>query len=167
LKEEFLDDRPSLFCDSAVAIPARLDGAKDEIPPYTQERRSARAGRGTSRSSIGVARLRLLEPLHHERVNNGVSVGLASCFIEPLESTGIFLVEFELAMLLSYFPDRDFDPARTNAFNHVIEQLDPRHGEEALAAVRTRTRQLAENLPSHYDYLCKIHGGPPKPFVVP
>ena len=29
-----------------------------------------------------------------------------------------------------------------------------------------RTRELAEKLPSHYDYLVNLHGGPPKPFEI-
>jgi hypothetical protein len=285
LGEEFLDDRPSLFCDSAVAMPARNDGAKDGIPPYTQATALSagwawdiplfnRRGTGYVYSSRFItkeqAEAELREylgpagegmPPNHLKirtgqskriwVNNCVSLGLAACFIEPLESTGIFLTEFELAMLLSYFPDRDFDSARSDAFNHavktifeetrdfvlmhyvlsnredtpfwravkeesvipdslkrkleffktqfpildgfdyavfrarnyasvlagmdklpktpypVIEHLDPKLGDEALAAVKARTQQLAQNLPTHYEYLCKLHGGPPKPFVAP
>lgn len=53
-------------------------------------------------------------------VNNCVSLGLAGGFIEPLESTGIFLVEMGIYNLLSYFPDRDCAPALRAAYNRVM-----------------------------------------------
>lgn len=187
---------------------------------------------------------------HNRRmwVNNCVSVGLSSCFIEPLESTGIFLIEFELAMLVNFFPDLSFDPERASGFNEavtavyeetrdfvamhyvlsnredtpfwravktktvipsslkrklatfetqfpildgfgyqvfrarnyasilagmghlpkapfpIIEHLDPKSGNDAFAAVKLRTQDLAANLPSHYEYLCDLNKGKPSPF---
>jgi tryptophan halogenase len=56
-------------------------------------------------------------------VKNCVSIGLSSCFIEPLESTGIFLIEFELAMLLTFFPDRNFHPMRAQCFNQAVRKV--------------------------------------------
>ncbi|MEJ7728087.1 MAG: tryptophan halogenase family protein [Polyangiaceae bacterium] len=53
-------------------------------------------------------------------VKNCVSVGLSSCFIEPLESTGIFIVEYQLSTLLTLFPDRSFDEARIRRYNEAI-----------------------------------------------
>jgi tryptophan halogenase len=50
-------------------------------------------------------------------VKNCVAVGLSSCFVEPLESTTIFLIEYQLALLLVHFPDMDFDDARVNKYN--------------------------------------------------
>ncbi len=48
---------------------------------------------------------------------NCIAVGLASGFVEPLESTGIFIIQRALALLLSYFPDTGFDPHLARRFN--------------------------------------------------
>ncbi len=53
-------------------------------------------------------------------VNNCVAVGLASCFLEPLESTGIFFSEFALASLVSLFPDRRMAEPLRRAYNDAI-----------------------------------------------
>jgi len=54
---------------------------------------------------------------------NCVAIGLSGCFIEPLESTTIFLIEYALANLLTLFPDRDCAPARANKFNRVMRGM--------------------------------------------
>lgn len=48
---------------------------------------------------------------------NCIAVGLASGFVEPLESTGIFMVQRSLALLLTYFPDLAFDPHLAHRYN--------------------------------------------------
>lgn len=53
-------------------------------------------------------------------VKNCVAVGLSSCFVEPLESTTIFLIEYQLALLLLHFPDTDFDEQRTRRYNELM-----------------------------------------------
>ena len=53
-------------------------------------------------------------------VKNCVSIGLASCFLEPLESTGIYFIYAAIYQLAKHFPDKSFNPAVINAFNNEI-----------------------------------------------
>jgi tryptophan 7-halogenase len=52
--------------------------------------------------------------------NNCLALGLASGFIEPLESTAIHLVYRELVHFIRNFPDRTFDPFLEQQFNQEI-----------------------------------------------
>ena len=56
-------------------------------------------------------------------VKNCVSIGLASCFLEPLESTGIYFICAAIYQLAKYFPDRGFNPTLTDRFNSEIESM--------------------------------------------
>ena len=54
---------------------------------------------------------------------NCISVGLASGFIEPLESTGIHLIQRAVMLLVDYMPDRQFNGALRQAYNARMGRL--------------------------------------------
>nr|6P00_A Chain A, Flavin-dependent tryptophan halogenase RebH [Lentzea aerocolonigenes]6P00_B Chain B, Flavin-dependent tryptophan halogenase RebH [Lentzea aerocolonigenes] len=56
-------------------------------------------------------------------VGNCVSIGTSSCFVEPLESTGIYFVYAALYQLVKHFPDKSFNPVLTARFNREIETM--------------------------------------------
>ena len=54
---------------------------------------------------------------------NVVAIGLASGFIEPLESTGIHLTQVALELLMELLPDRRSDDSIRNAYNKRMTSL--------------------------------------------
>jgi tryptophan 7-halogenase len=52
---------------------------------------------------------------------NCVALGLSAGFLEPLEATSIHLIQRGIAMLLKFFPSRDFEQADIDRYNKIFE----------------------------------------------
>ena len=81
---------------------------------------------------------------------NCVALGLASGFLEPLESTSIHLIQSTIARLLFMFPGDGFDQATIDKFNalaRVETRRDPRLPRAALHRHGTRRHAVLAPLP--------------------
>lgn len=56
-------------------------------------------------------------------VKNCISLGLASSFLEPLESTGLYFVYAALYQLVSCFPNKHIDSALRDRFNERVAYM--------------------------------------------
>ncbi|HEY6802405.1 MAG TPA: tryptophan halogenase family protein [Pyrinomonadaceae bacterium] len=56
-------------------------------------------------------------------VKNCVSIGLSSCFLEPLESTGIYFIYAAIYQLVRHFPSKSFEPGLIDGFNREIASM--------------------------------------------
>ncbi|MBW4721390.1 tryptophan halogenase family protein [Saccharothrix obliqua] len=55
--------------------------------------------------------------------NNCVAVGLASGFVEPLESTGIFFIHHAIEQLVKHFPAADWHPQLRERYNSAVANV--------------------------------------------
>ena len=53
-------------------------------------------------------------------VRNCVAIGLSSGFVEPLESTGIFFIQYGVEQLVKHFPDETWPPALAASYNRAV-----------------------------------------------
>jgi tryptophan 7-halogenase len=53
-------------------------------------------------------------------LRNCVAIGLSSGFVEPLESTGIHLIQKAVKLLVEYLPDRGSNEALRSAYNNAM-----------------------------------------------
>jgi len=155
LKAGYEDWSGYLPCDRAVALPTEIQGPRPPYTLSTARPAGwqwriplqHRVGNGyvycSSHISDEAAHADLLsvlgqQPLADPRFlrfvtgrrklfwnKNCVALGLASGFLEPLESTSIHLVASGLYCLLDHFPDRSFDEANVAHYNRqIIEEFD-------------------------------------------
>jgi tryptophan halogenase len=151
LRSGFTDWSHWLPCDSAVAIPCALSQAGAPYTRATALKGGwqfriplqHRIGNGYVYSSDVmdrqaatdelVGRLEgeaLAEPNHlrfkaglrtRNWMGNCVAVGLSAGFIEPLESTSIYLIQKAITTLIELWPDRTFAPGDSREFNRLMD----------------------------------------------
>ncbi|HEX8622527.1 MAG TPA: tryptophan halogenase family protein [Allosphingosinicella sp.] len=149
--EPFQDWSHWLPCDRAVAMPCRTETALTPYTSATAMAAGwrwriplqHRTGNGYVYSSAFIsdeaAREALVaavegEPIAEPRVlrftagrrerswvGNCVSVGLASGFLEPLESTSIYLIQAAITGLVELFPEKRISPVDRDEFNRLID----------------------------------------------
>ncbi len=152
LKTGYVDWSHLLPCDRAVAVPTALAGPRAPYTQARARTAGwqwriplqHRVGNGYVYASVHIDDTAALDELlatvgetplaepRFLRFNTGrrklfwnrncLALGLASGFMEPLESTSIHLVISGVYNLLDRFPDRDFDQSNIDAYNAEVTQ---------------------------------------------
>ncbi|HXG80314.1 MAG TPA: tryptophan halogenase family protein [Sphingomicrobium sp.] len=151
LGEPYQDWSKWLPCDRAVAMPCRTNtavtpytsaiamdaGWRWRIPlqhrtgngyvfasSFIGEEKAAEALRGAVEGEpIAEPRVLKFKAGRRERswVRNCVAVGLAGGFLEPLESTSIYLIQAAISALVELLPEREITPSDRDEFNRIVD----------------------------------------------
>ena len=182
LKTGYLDWSDMLPCDRAVALPTELSAPRPPYTEASARAAGwrwriplqHRAGNGYVYSSAHISDDKALEDLLRESARNPcrsrascasspagdklfwnrncVALGLASGFLEPLESTSIHLVMSGVYKLLEHFPDRSFAQSNIDSYNSELISRDrahPRFHRSALLPDAARRYAALGVLPDH------------------
>jgi tryptophan halogenase len=155
LKTGYLDWSDVLPCDRAIALPTELAGARPPYTEAVSQRAGwrwriplqHRVGNGYVYSSAHIGDSEALDELSaalgakpsadprflrfvtgRRKLfwnRNCVALGLASGFLEPLESTSIHLVMSGMYKLLEHFPNTSFAQSNIDSYNtELIEEIE-------------------------------------------
>ncbi|RZJ27844.1 MAG: tryptophan 7-halogenase, partial [Brevundimonas sp.] len=75
---------------------------------------------------------------------NCIAVGLASGFLEPLESTSIYLTQIAVLTLLDLLPRRTVDPVLAEEFNRIVDNEYDRVRDFLILHYHANTREDSE-----------------------
>src|SRR5207237_7750987 len=59
--------------------------------------------------------------LERSWVKNCVAIGLSGGFLEPLESTSIYLIQAAITALVELFPEKEIAPSDRDEFNRIVD----------------------------------------------
>jgi tryptophan 6-halogenase len=94
--------------------------ASDYCTPEEAER-TLREAAGPAGADLDANHIRMrIGRSRNSWVGNCVAIGLASGFVEPLESTGIFFIQHGIEQLVKHFPDGQFDQRIVDHYNTVV-----------------------------------------------
>jgi len=93
-------------------------------------------------------------------VKNCVSIGLSSCFLEPLESSGIYFITAAIYQLAKHFPcilaGMGWMPERPLPTLRYRPSSVAR-AEAAFQNMKLKQELLLKQLPTHYEFLRRLH----------
>lgn len=93
----------------------------DEFCSPEEAERTLRDFAGPAAADLEANHIRMRIGRHRRSwVANCVAIGLASGFVEPLESTGIFFIQHGVEELVKHFPDERWDPVMRDAYNERV-----------------------------------------------